>query len=213
MKRVFSVLRRKSGFVDLSLPLVDGVDGYRIKSATNWDAASTEVFTSSPYGFIDSELRSTVVPTMDSNPNAVRIIFKPSKYSLSDNGVLWLQVAYVKAGVEQNSASATPPGAITMISPVGLPYNAMQALYGFAPSQTTLSASTQIDLGRQADNITIANTFGADLYAAFDSEGPEFVVQAGSSTGALQGTVSSIYVRGDGAAVPFRMTFVNANPR
>jgi hypothetical protein len=213
MKRVFSVLRRKSGFVDMSVPVIAGVDGYRIKASTNWDGSFTTVLTSPSTGFIDSELRSTVVPTVDANPNAMRILFKPSKYSLSDNGVLWLQLVFVIGGTEQNAASATPPSAVTMLSPVNLPYNAMQAIYGSAPNQGTLANATQIDLPRQMDNVNIANTGGADLFVAFDSEGPEFVVKSGTDTGSVYGTVSSLYVRGSGATVPFRMTFVNANPR
>jgi hypothetical protein len=220
MKRVFSVLRRKSGFVDISVPLVQGlgVEGYRFKASTNWDVAPTTLFTAGLYGYMDSELQATVVPTVDHRPDAMRVLFKPSKYTVSgnpltDTGVFWLQLVYIVGNAEQNAASATPPSAITMISSVTLPYNSMQAIQGTAPNQGTLANATQIDLGRQVENVTIENQGGADMFVAFDEGGPEFAVKAGKDMHSFQGTVSSVWVRGSGSTVPFRMSFVNANPR
>lgn len=214
MKRVFSVLRRKPGFVDVLVPLVSGVDGYRIKAATNWDAASATVVTSGPYGYVDPELRDTVASTPDNRADAIRIVFKPSKYSLSDTGPLWLQLAYVIGGVEQNAASATPPSAITLVGPTSAPYNAMQVFTGNAPNGAAFANALQIDLPRQVDNLKVSNTDDTTgLYVAFQEEGPEVPVSAGKEISSIYGTISSLWVRGSGASVPIVVTFSYANPR
>lgn len=217
MKRVFSVLRRKTGFVDLSIPLVAGVDQYRLKAAHNWDGTATTILTVGPYGYVDSELMNTVVPTVDHRPNAMRVMFKPSKYTvgtpLPDSATFWLQLFYVIGGVEQNAASATPPSAITMIGSANLPYTAMQAISGTAPNQGTLANATQIDLARSVENVTIENQGGADMFVAFDEGGPEFPVKSAKEMSTFHGTVSSVWVRGNATTVAFRMSFTNANPR
>lgn len=218
MKRVFSVLRRKNGLVDISVPMLAGVDQYRVKAAQNWDAATTTLVTAPATGYVDPEVAGMVL-TPDNNPNTVRIVLKPSKYTvggspLSDTGTFWLQVAFVIGGVEQNSASATPPSAITMIGSPSLPYNALQTISGTAPNQGTLANATQIDLPRQVENVQIENQSGTnDLMAAFEADGPEFPIKPGKVVESIFGTVSSLYVRGSGATVAFRMSFTYAVPK
>lgn len=217
MKRVFSVLRRKAGLIDIVIPRQAGVDQYRLKFATNWDQTKTAFLTVPPTGYLDPAV-ANLVHVPDNGDNC-RIVFKPSTYSgtlgaTADTAALWLQVAFVIGGVEQNGASANPPSAITLVQAPGLAPTAMQALSGTAPNVANLGLSTQIDLPRMAENVQITNLGEtADLLVALAENGPEFRVPTGTPVTNMHGTVSSLWVRGDSATVDFQMTWTTANPR
>lgn len=211
--RFFSVPRRKPGMVDLITPIRSGVDGYRIKSATNFDQAFTTVVTAPVHGYVDPEVAGNQHTSYGGDN--VRIIFKPSKYSLTDTGALWLQVAFVIGGVEA-SAGPNAPSAPTLLSPLaGLP-TAMQVIAGVAPVAGSIATSQQVDFPRLVENLHIRNNGGGELFVAFDAEGPEFHIPAGVSSSEMvgwSGTVSSMWVRATGSTAALSASFTFANPR
>jgi len=210
--RLFSVPRRKAGMVDLITPIRSDVEGYRLKAASNFDGSFTTLLTAPVYGYVDPEVAGSQ-HTSYGGEN-VRIIFKPSKYGLSDTGALWLKLYFIIGGVEQTTAP-NAPSAATLLSPIGGLPTTMQGIQGATTVQSSVANSQQIDFPRLVENVHIRNlSTGADLFVAFDAEGPE--VQVKPQTQDLQGfmgTVSSIWVRSTSASAPFSMTFTYANPR
>lgn len=208
--RLFSVFRRFPGFIDLLIRRRSGVDGYVVKAATNFDQSFSAVLTANTYGYIDPELRDFPIPPHNSDD--VRVVFRPSLHSLSDTGMLWLQVAFTVGGVEQNAASADPPSAPTLVLPTDTAPTAMVGISGAAPAGANLAASLRIDLPSQGENFEILNRGSGDLFVSFDSSGPEFIVSQGDVIGDFYGTASSLWVRG-AASLPFTITFARAFPR
>lgn len=209
--RLFSVPRRKAGLVDFITPIRQGVDGYRIKAATNFDQSFTAIITAPNTGYVDPAVAGNQHTSYGGDN--VRIIFKPSTYSLSDTGVLWLQLAFV-IGVTEQTTGPNAPSAATLLSPISGTPTGMQVLQGVAAVQTTIAGSQQIDLPRLVENVHIRNLSANPLFVAFDAEGPEIQVNTASQDlQGFYGTVSSIWVRSTGGTAAFSMSFTYANPR
>jgi uncharacterized protein YodC (DUF2158 family) len=202
--RLFSILRRKPGLVDFVAPLRDGVSAYRLKTDTTpVGAFATTLVTVPMTGFMEPELAGAQHVIQPGNN--VRIIFKPSKYSLPDSGAFWLKLVYINAAGTEMSDPA--PSAPTFISPPNE-----------GPMQTGFTAvapasALRIDLPT-VDNFRIRNLEAArNLVVAFQEGGPEATVyQASDSTG-ITGTVSSIWINGSGGTANFSAQFTYAASR
>lgn len=206
--RLFSIIRRKPGLVDFVTPLVAGQDGYRLKTATNFDGSFATILTTTNTGYVD--------PTVDLRQqsvqpgNIVRMLINPTTFSLVDTAPFWLQYVPVVNGVE-----GTPSGLLLVLPPT---YGtSILAISGNAPSGANQAASLRLDFPRLVTDLRIHNEHASsDLMVGFDVGGPEIKVQAPLKEPQFvsqHGTHDSIWVRGSGAVVPFSATFTFANPK
>ena len=215
--RLFSILRRKPGFIHFTTPLLDstttGVVKYRLYTASEPGFTSpTAVVTVTNLGLVDPSVAGPQNPIQPGKN--VQILMKPSNYGLPDSAFFWLKLVYVNSS---DADMSTPsPSAATLVLP---PYvgNEQAGFNGTAPSGTTIADSLRIDLPRQMSNFRIRNvSTSVALYVAFQEGGPEIIVpgQASSQESiGFDGIVSSIWVRGSGATAVFSAQFTYANPR
>jgi len=215
--RLFSILRRKPGFIHFSTPLLDsiatGVVRYRLKTDTDPGGSfGTTVATVTNTGLVDPAVAGPQNPIQPGNN--VQILMKPSNYGLPDSAFFWLKLVYVNAAGSEMTNPA--PSAATLVLPpfVG---NEQAGFNATAPSQTSITDSLRIDLPRQMSNFRVRNlSTTIPLYVAFQEGGPEIVVpgQASSQESiGFEGIVSSIWVRGSGGTAAFSAQFTYANPR
>lgn len=215
--RLFSILRRKPGFIHFSTPLLDsiatGVVRYRLKTDTDPGGSfGTTVATVTNTGLVDPAVAGPQNPIQPGNN--VQILMKPSNYGLPDSAFFWMKLVYVNAAGSEMTNPA--PSAATLVLPpfVG---NEQAGFNATAPSQTSITDSLRIDLPRQMSNFRVRNlSTTIPLYVAFQEGGPEIVVpgQASSQESiGFEGIVSSIWVRGSGGTAAFSAQFTYANPR
>lgn len=215
--RIFSILRRKPGFIHFTTPLLDSITtsvvGYRLKTDTDPGGTfGTTVVTVTNTGLIDPAVAGPQNPIQPGN--LVQILMKPSNYGLPDSAYFWLKLVYVDSSGSEMLSPA--PSAATLVLPpfVG---NEQSGFNATAPSGAALANSLQIDLPRQMSNFRVRNlSTTLPLYVAFQEGGPEVVVpgQASSQESiGFDGLVSSIWVRGSGGTVAFSTQFTYANPR
>jgi hypothetical protein len=215
--RLFSILRRKPGFIHFSTPLLDfsstGVLKYRLYTDTSPDFPSpTEVTTVTNTGLVDPDVSGPQNPIQPGK--TVQILMKPSNYGLPDSAFFWLKLVFVDSSDSEMTSPA--PGAATLVLPpfVG---NEQSGFNATAPSGTTIADSLQIDLPRQMSNVRVRNlSTTIPLYVAFQEGGPEIVVPGQTSSQesvGFDGIVSSIWVRGSGGTAAFSVQFAYANPR
>lgn len=215
--RLFSILRRKPGFIHFTTPLLDatttGVVRYRLKTDTDPGGTfATTVTTVTNTGLVDPAVAGPQNPIQPGK--TVQILMQPSNYGLSDTSYFWLKLVYVNsAGAEMTNPA---PSAATLVLP---PYvgNEQSGFNATAPSGLSLANSLRIDLPRQMSNFRLRNlSTTIPLYAAFQEGGPEVIVpgQASSQESiGFDGMVSSIWVRGYGGTAAFSAQFTYANPR
>jgi hypothetical protein len=206
--RLFSIIRRKPGLVDFVTPLVAGQEGYRLKTASNFDGSFTTILTTTNTGYVDPtiDLRQQTVQT----GNIVRMLINPTTFSLTDTAPFWLQYVPVVGGIE-----GTPSGLLLVLPPT---YGtSILAISGNAPNGANQAASLRLDFPRLVTDLHIHNEHAsADLVVAFDASGPEIKIQAPQKDpqfSSIHGAHASIWVRGSGAVVPFSATFTFANPK
>jgi hypothetical protein len=209
--RLFKIPRRRPGVVDLYAPLTYGNTGYRVKWATNFDAAPTTIITSTNVGFVDPAIN---INTLDSQPTTgkdVRIVFNPATYTIDDTKPFWLIYVPVVGGVEGT------PSAPTLILPdsankgVGI-----ITIHGNAPSAATFAGSLQIDLPYLAEDFHIHNEDGSNnLFVATDTGGAETQLKPDtfSQFTQMRASQGSLWVRGGGGVVAFSARFTLAFPR
>lgn len=211
--RLFSVLRRKAGLIDFITPIrpaSEGVESYRLKTDTNpFGAFATTVMTVPRTGKVDAGLEG---PQNVIQPGEnVRIIFKPSNYSLPDSGAFWLKLVFVDAS-NAEMVSPAPSAATLFLPPFSGP--GMTGFNATAPSGASIANSVRLDLPRAMDEFRIRNLETAtNLFVATDASGPEIVVPGGAETNTFHGLVSSIWIRGGGATAAFSAQFSYATPR
>ena len=210
MKRLFSVRRRRTKYVDIYAALPDGVDQWRMKWAQNFTDAFVTMFTSSRVGFLDPNLD---IGRVDSQPlqNDVRMVFDPTSYSIDDESSFWLQLVPVTGGVEGT------PGAPTLVVPDRLAHQSrLLVLAGTAPAAATSAGAQQLDLPLLFDlRVTNVDT-GRDLLFGVESGGREFVIPKGNqyvaSLGEV-GAVSRVYIRSAGGTCAFTLSGTIAHHR
>jgi hypothetical protein len=222
--RLFSILRRKPGFIHLVTPLLDfqktGVLKYRFYTDTDDDpnfTAPAEIITVTNTGFVDPAVAGPQNPIQPGNN--VQLLLKPSSsllaHPIPDTSHFWLKLVYVDASGSE-FASNPAPSAPTLVLPpfVG---NEQAGFNSTAPSGSSITDSLQIDLPRQMSNFRVRNlSTSVNLYVAFQEGGPEIVVpgQASSQESiGFEGIVSSFWIRGSGATCAFSCQFTYANPR
>ncbi len=212
MNRLFSVTRRRPHIVDLSTPVVAGVDGYRLKWAANFDGVFAAIITSTNVGFLDSNVNRNVLETQPTTGTYVRIVFDPTTYSIPDASSFWLQFFPITGGLEGT------PGAPTLVLPDAARHGVgIVTIHGTAPNAASSAGSLQLDLPMLMQDFKVHNESGAkDLFIATEAGGAEILIPKAStdvqSLGFL-GTQGTLYVRGDNATVVFSASFTLAFPR
>lgn len=224
--RIFSIIRRKPGFIHIVTPLLDfqktGVIKYRFYTDADDDpnfTAPAEVITVTNTGFVDPAVAGPQNPIQPGNN--VQLLLKPSSsrlaYSLPDTAHFWLKMAYVDStDADIVTPASLAPSAPTLVLPpfVG---NEQAGFNSIAPSGSTIANSLQIDLPRQMSNFRVRNlSTSVNLYVAFQDGGPEIIVPGQTSSQesiGFEGIVSSFWIRGGGATCAFSCQFTYANPR
>jgi len=211
------LVERHQGVVDLAIRNRAGVVSYLVNAAVTLDAAyagTTNMF-SVPHG---RDFRS---PTLQRNrKNLVaetrrgltRIAYDPVDYaSVTVPGDS--QISFVRIAEVNFAGTTLPEGPILVVPPPGffVAGRATIPLTGTAPNIAALPNGTppanamRIDLPKYADEITIFNDGGASLFIAFGLGQPEVEVPTATSLTFPEAGVSEVFLRGDGAAVAFRL--------
>lgn len=200
MTRCFSIIRRRPNIIDLITPVVLGVDTYRLSWGSNFDVTPVDFLDTPNTGYLDPKFFDT--PQTVTPGNNVRMVFDPATFSIPDTSPIWLQLSHVVGGAAKVKSGRT------LVLPR---YNetSVLGLAGTAASAADLSGSIQIDFPRLVTDLRVHNQHAtAALLLAFDAGGPEITVGAAPTmqTISLTGTQGSLFVRGDGADVPFSAT-------
>ncbi len=215
MSRIFSCIRRRPALVDIIAPLSNGIDTYRLKWAANFDSAVWTTIIDAPVlGFVDPAIDIRTLEVHQTSRMA-RIVFDPATYSIPDGSAFWLKLVHVAGGAEGTSS---PP---TLLLPDDAHHGLGGViLKGTAPLAADVSGSLQIDLPRVMSDIRFTNleaSGGTVLYVATEANGAEQGVppaaDAGQITLTLNGTESSLLVRGAGGTVAFSAACTAAFPR
>lgn len=213
MNRLFGIARRRANYVDLLTPFAYGVDGYRLKWATNFDASFTTFITSSNVGFVDPAINPYVI---DAQPlggftgligsgRNIRIVFNPATYSIPDASSFWLQFVPVTAGVEGTAGAPTLVLSESAHHGIG-----MVTIEGTAPLGAASANSIQLDLPRLCDDFRIHNEDGTNsLFVSTEQGGAETQVKPDPNEqfAQLRATQGSLWVRGGTGAVKFSARF------
>lgn len=214
MQRTLTVSRRRVGIVDTYVPRVYGVAGYRLKAATNFDAAFSTIFTSTNVGFVGEGVDQRV---LESQPTTgkVRMVWNPTHYGLDDSQHIWVKLYHVDGGGVETQMSAC-----TLILPDDTQFLSRGAghlmLRGTAPSGTSVADALQLDLPRQQTDWRVLNehtTRGA--FVAFEPGGPENYLPPDSTypqLGSFKANSPSVWIRGDADTVTISIHTTNSNP-
>ncbi len=105
MSTQFSIVSRQLHLVDLVIPLIAGVDTYRLQWSTTVGGSYTAIINASRAGYVDPAVASMFLVSYPGN--FVRIAFDPSTFSISsdDSALFWLQFVPVTAG---SAGTASP---------------------------------------------------------------------------------------------------------
>lgn len=215
MNRLFSMTRRVPNHVDMTIPRLSGVDGYRLQWATNFDASFTTMFTATNTGYADPAIDLSTVTAQNLSINAfgpaVRVVFDPATYSITDTKSFWVRFVPVTAG------SAGTPGAPTLLLPASANHGlGVNVIHGAAPNAADSTGSLQIDLARLMQDFRIHNEDSTNsLFVSTEQNGAEVQLKAGATEQmtSFSGTQGSIWVRGSGGVVNFSATFTTAFTR
>lgn len=204
--RQLSINRRKPHLVDLLITKTVGAYSYKLKWGTNFDTAVFTDFLVVPAaGYRD--------PAVDDSSNytiygdRVRALFDPATFSIPDGSVWWLKVAPLDSTGAEMSVS---PATMVLISNLGGAYFPQLVITGNAPNVADLAHSLEIDFPRQMRDLRIQST--AAVWVAFDPSGPEILLAGDPLPKDISrwSTASTLFIRGNGAAVPFSAVFTLA---
>lgn len=210
--RDFSILRRRSNYVDLVTPKRTGVFGYRFQAATNFDSAYTTIFTLPiASGYLDPSINSAVVNSVNLSNTHVRAVFNPVTFSLVDTDHFWLRFVPVDAS---NVAGSPGPATLVITDDERIGNGRIQ-IAGTAPNGANVGASLQLNLPQGSQDLYIKNEAaagGTNLYVAVKVGGKEQQVAPQETFKAMDGQVDLLMVRGSGGTVAFSASFTNYLP-
>ena len=207
--RPFNVIRRRANFVDILMPKLAGVKGYRLRSASNFDASFTDLLTADiAASYLGPGINRGSVHMVNNNDH-VRAIFNPTSEGLTDNAAIWLKFQPVDfagtPGTESLPILLLPDDAHSL--------DGRFVIRGNAPSAANITGSQEIGLPRRVSDLTITNLDTADeLLVAFTDGGPEHEIAATETFTFTYGALERLIVRGDSAIVEFTATFTNYLP-
>lgn len=178
--RLFSVVSRVPGLIDIAIPFQVGATGYRVQVASNFDGTFQTAFTGAPVtGWIDSTIDRRVLTSIP-NHNLVRLVFNPNNYTslgLSDTAQTWIKVAAM------NGVAVLWESPVSLILPVYDRWGKPQiTIAGLAPTAATAALALQLDLPMGFRNIQVFNEGSNPLKIATvpGGGGPEVTLPANS---------------------------------
>lgn len=215
MQRTLTVNRRRAGIVDTYVPKVAQVVGYRLKAATNFDAAFATIFTSTNVGFVGAGVDQRV---LESQPlgGKVRMVWNPTDYGLDDKQPVWVQLFHVDGGGAETQVSAC-----TLIMPDETQFlhrgSGHLLLRGSAPAAATVAGSLQLDLPRLQTDWRILNESSTDAaYVSFEPGGGENKLPANATYSqfhTFKANSPTVFVRSGGVGpVTLSIQTTNSNP-
>lgn len=216
MNRDFTVIRRRANLVDILTPKRDGVQGYRLKAAKNFDGTFQTMVTGDiSTGFLDPAIDTRVLQAVPSR-DRVRIVFDPATFSgapwnLVDSDHFWLRFFPVDfAGVE-----GTGGARVLIIPDDELAAQGRVIIRGEAPIGATVANSLRLDLPFRMKNIYIRSnepSGGNFMAVATTPGGSERLIDPGEEAEFFEGAVETLMVRGDTGAVPFTASMTHILP-
>lgn len=172
--------RRRENLIDLAFdpsPLhVSGVDGYRIKHATNWDGSFSKLVDIPVWGGRSSSVPNTYNPGNIQN-RYVRYLFDPADFSLEDDTVHYLKITSLDGASEKQTGRTLivlTPGQVGTERPV-------LVLRGEAPVAGDYDSGEHLYLPSTAVSYEIDNMGASTVFLGFSSENSELKVTSGSS--------------------------------
>jgi hypothetical protein len=188
-----------------------GAQSYKLSWGANFDTASfTDFLTVPNFGFRDPAVNDASNITLYGD--RVRALFNPTTYSIPDDKFWWLKMSPLDS---TGTPISTTRGSLMMLTPdIGAgSYFPQLTITGNAPNVATLASSLEIDFPQQMRDVRIQSA--AAVYAAFDVSGPEILLQGASLPKDISrwATQSSLFIRGNGAVVPFSLVFTLAYTR
>lgn len=213
MERTLTVSRRRPGIVDTYVPRVNGVVGYRLKAAANFDGVFATILTSTNVGFVGPGVDQRTLETQPTT-GRVRFVWNPTDYGLDDTAHLWVILYHVDAASVETQVSAP-----TLVLPdqtqfLSRGYGHVQ-IRGTAPSAVAGSA-LQLDLPRLLTDWRILNeSTTVSAWVSFEPKGPEYLLAANTTLAqftSFKPNSASVWIRGDGGTAPISMHATFANP-
>lgn len=220
MPRSISVVRRRTGLVDLTVRQRPGKIGFRFGAAANFDVAFTTFQVVPNHGFKTPDIPdSDAVGAIGSQfRDQVRFLFNPGFYTASVAAVRDDKPWFIRLEAQNPDGTFDAPEAMHMIMPFGsTPLRAVQ-LSGTVPSGADLTASLEIQLPMLCDDFEIQNDGAADMYVAFERGavvGPEYRVPPLSAQfmnlSKTLTNVSQVFMRGNGGTTTISAIFTAKN--
>jgi hypothetical protein len=215
MARYLSVLRRRTGLVDVVLQARPGAASYNFRVAANWDSAMTLFQVVPAAGY-----RSRSAPEDSLAGSAfrgkTRFLFNPSDYTVAvpamdDTKPFYLSI--VQNNVDGTSNAAEAQHLVLPYSPAP---NRPLVLRGTAPAAADMTGSFEIQLPMQCRNARFQVDGAADAFVAFEPSGPEIRVPAlsveFSNVDMTYPAFTQLFVRGTSATVIGIQAEIRNNP-
>lgn len=216
---------RYERFVELVLQNKSDVSAYRFGAANTLDTAfagTTPMFTVAQGATFQSpSIRDRKVGrSVYTNRGLTVVHYDPEDYWVG-GGTLPHDAAggYIRVA-EQNAAGVfRPEGPILVLPPPGFFITTRPNLtvagtapnVAASPTGVPPAGALHFVLPRFADSTTITNSGGSSIYVSFNPGLPEFEIFSNQTILLPDGAVSEVFVRGDGAAVPFSIFFAVVN--
>jgi len=210
--RLFSVVRRRPNMVDIIVPKIQGVEGYRFLSSLNFDGTFNTLFTAPiASGYLDQNINPAVLSSVPGS-SLVRCVFDPATFS----GVPWNLVDTQPFWLKFQPVPGTA-GAPSLLLPDSAHHGTGRVtISGTAPDESSVADSLEIHLPMSMKDVIILNEepgAGNGLYVAFETGGPEVLLPQGSPKyDPREGNISKLLVRGSGGTAAFSASFTNVFP-
>jgi hypothetical protein len=200
MAKTISVYRRRADLVDLWVAQRDNVRAFVFKYAANFDVGAAAFQTVPRDGFRSPGAFDAGVS--EAFRGRCRFTFKPADYGIDDTKPMWLRIAPVAT-----DGSVGADEAFHLVLPYSSQPRRAVVVSGSAAAGADVSASTELNLPMQCQNLELQNNGAADLFVAFEKGGAEYQVEP-LSTGFTNLSMvypcfSQLFVRGSGGAVGF----------
>jgi hypothetical protein len=216
---------RYDRYVELVFQNKPGVMAYRVGAADALDTAfagTTSMFTVGQGATFQSPSirRRRVGRSVYTNRGLTVVHYDPEDYWVGGGTLPHDAMGGYLRVEEQNAAGVfQPEGPILIVPPPGFFVNTRPNLTvsGTAPNVAVTATGVppagalHFVLPRFADSTTITNGGAASIFVSFNAGLPEVEILTGQSTLLADGAVSEVFVRGDGAVVPFSMFFAVVN--
>jgi hypothetical protein len=223
MPTIPRLLERHSHQVVMTIRSKADVRRYRIGAANTLDVAfagTTPMFDV----YRDRMFRSPSIRqrrigfTQESYRGLTKVHYDPQDYQ---GGVVPgdAAVSFVRVIEEDNAGTLRPEGPILVVPPSSF-MNTMRPSMTMSGTAPNVAATTtglppagamHVVIPRYADNVRIRNLGAASLLISFDPGQPEVELPTGESQIFYDGTLSELFIRGDGAAVAFDAYFALVN--